>query len=74
MPNVVKGTYLHHTMLRGFVYKYTCPNCDRKFTSAAPELTEPSLCHNCYSGHASLLAGKRRRYHRNRNKQGFADP
>ncbi len=34
----------------GFVYDYDCPCCGSKFTSTAPTLSEPTICHLCYAG------------------------
>lgn len=63
------GQYLGHSMQFGFYYRYTCP-CGKVFTSRAPELSEPTLCHKCYSG---LRKGERVRAWRRPRKRKTAN-
>ena len=45
------GTYLGFDSNLGvFKYRYTCPKCGKTFESSAPELSDPALCHQCYTG------------------------
>lgn len=47
----IAGRYIDHSIDLGFVYEYTCPECDKRFRTSAPELSSPTLCHGCMTGH-----------------------
>jgi hypothetical protein len=64
----VQGVYLgYFPTRRAFLYEYTC-SCGKRFREAAPEVSSPALCHQCYVGDAAEKERRVREYRRRKAK------
>lgn len=46
----MRGECIGFTWKGNFRYKYVCVRCGKKFFETTPDLSEPVLCHWCYTG------------------------
>ena len=69
MPDSVAGRFLRHDSERGLLWVYTCPRCGRQFADTTAEVSEPSICHNCYIGGETAALERKRRRERKRNRK-----